>query len=251
MTNFDLPASQWSVCRRFQILVCRSRAVLQRELALQSCHIQKDGQDKLGLVQNPLPIHELHKRHSGREGEGHKRHRGGGRKGQNISQHFVVPTTEENMDAVPEQRMQVQQTHCVNKTGSRKYLFFNKLTLELVGVLETVTVHLDGGAVSLSDVTQTLLLQLSDLWDLVFTTSTIKHTDEHLLHTTNHASAYHRGPVERRTCKSISLRLVCLCLYVCLVFYQTACCSHMTRILGSRRSPTLSTGRSSCSDWGT
>lgn len=75
-----------------------------------------------------------------------------------------------------------------------KYLFFNKLTLELVGVLEALTVHLDGGAVSLSDVTQTLLLQLSDLWDLVFTTSTTKRGAwtvrlESLLHVTNRMSA--------------------------------------------------------------
>lgn len=60
-----------------------------------------------------------------------------------------------------------------------KYLFFNKLTLELVGVLEALTEHLDGGAVCLSDVTQTLLLQLADLWDLVFTKSTTKSADEH------------------------------------------------------------------------
>lgn len=50
-----------------------------------------------------------------------------------------------------------------------KYLFFNKLTLELVRLPEALTEHLDGGAVPLSDVTQTLLLQLGDLWDLVFT----------------------------------------------------------------------------------
>lgn len=50
-----------------------------------------------------------------------------------------------------------------------KYLFFDKLTLELVRVPEALTEHLDGGAVTLSNVTQTLLLQLSDLWDLVFT----------------------------------------------------------------------------------
>lgn len=61
-----------------------------------------------------------------------------------------------------------------NRRRSRKtkYLFFNKLTLELIGVFEALTEDLDGGTVSLSDVTQTLLLQLRDLWDLVFTTST-------------------------------------------------------------------------------
>lgn len=39
-----------------------------------------------------------------------------------------------------------------------------------------MTVDLDGGAVPLSNVTKTLLLQLSDLWDLVFTTT--KSADE-------------------------------------------------------------------------
>lgn len=88
------------------------------------------------------------------------------------------------VSSLSEKRTHAQQSICVNK-GERnrrsrktKYLFFNKLTLELVGVLEALTVDLDGGAVSLSDVTQTLLLQLSDLWDLVFTTST-KSADKH------------------------------------------------------------------------
>lgn len=79
-----------------------------------------------------------------------------------------------------------------NRTRRRKYLFFNKLTLELIRVLEALTVDLDGGAVSLPHVTQTLLLQLRDLWDLVFTTSTTKSADgyrlldiENLLHITN------------------------------------------------------------------
>lgn len=62
MTNFDLPAGQWSVCHCFQVHVCRSLAALQRQLALQSRHIQKGGQNKLGLIQNPLPIHKLDKR---------------------------------------------------------------------------------------------------------------------------------------------------------------------------------------------
>lgn len=52
-----------------------------------------------------------------------------------------------------------------------KYLFFNKLTLELVRVLKALTVDLDDGTISLSHVTQTLVLQLCDLWDLVFTTT--------------------------------------------------------------------------------
>lgn len=65
------------------------------------------------------------------------------------------------------------------KKQKLKYLFFHKLTLELVGVLEALTEHLDGGAVCLSDVTQTLLLQFTDLWDLVFTKSTTKSADEH------------------------------------------------------------------------
>lgn len=66
-TDFDLPAGQRSVCRSSRIQVCRNLAVLQGELALQSRHIKKDGQDKLGPVQNPLPILELDKRHRGRE----------------------------------------------------------------------------------------------------------------------------------------------------------------------------------------
>lgn len=60
-----------------------------------------------------------------------------------------------------------------------KYLFFNKLTLELIGVLKALTIDLDGGAISLSDVTKTLLLQLSNLWDLVFTPRTTKSADKH------------------------------------------------------------------------
>ncbi len=72
VTNFDLPAGQWSACHSFLVQACRSPAVLQRELALKSRHIQKDGQDKLGLVQNPIPIHKLHKSHSGREGGSHE-----------------------------------------------------------------------------------------------------------------------------------------------------------------------------------
>lgn len=66
-----------------------------------------------------------------------------------------------------------------SKKPKLKYLFFNKLTLELVGVLEALAEHLGGGAVCLSDVTQTLLLQLTDLWDLVFTKSTTKSAEEH------------------------------------------------------------------------
>lgn len=53
------------------------------------------------------------------------------------------------------------------KAGKQKYLFFNKLTLELVGVLKTLTIDLDSGTVTLSDITETLLLQLHYLWDLV------------------------------------------------------------------------------------
>lgn len=56
-----------------------------------------------------------------------------------------------------------------------------------------MTVDLHGGAVSLSDVTQTLLLQLGDLWDLIFTTSRTESVDGHvtpenLQHVTNHVS---------------------------------------------------------------
>lgn len=69
-----------------------------------------------------------------------------------------------------------------NETGkTKKYLFSNKLTLELVGVLEALAMDLDGGAVSLADITQTFLLQLCDLWNLIFTTSIRKRADEHKL----------------------------------------------------------------------
>lgn len=66
-TDFDLPAGQRSVRRSSRIQICRNLAVLQGELALQSRHVEKDSQDKLGPVQNPLPILELDKRHRGRE----------------------------------------------------------------------------------------------------------------------------------------------------------------------------------------
>lgn len=69
VTNFDLPAGQWSVCSSFRLQVCRNLAVLQRELALQSRHIQKDGRDKLGLVQNPLPVLKLETHREGGEPE--------------------------------------------------------------------------------------------------------------------------------------------------------------------------------------
>lgn len=55
--------------------------------------------------------------------------------------------------------------------STTKYLFFNKLTLELVGVLESLTVDLDGGTVCLTQVTQAIFIQPGDLWDLVFITS--------------------------------------------------------------------------------
>lgn len=67
VTDFDLPAGQWSVCRSVRVQVCRNLAVLQGELALQSRHVKKDSQDKLGPVQDPLPILGLDKRHRGRE----------------------------------------------------------------------------------------------------------------------------------------------------------------------------------------
>lgn len=67
MTYFNLPAGQWSVCHRFQVHTCRNPAVLQGELALQSCVIQKGGQHKQRLVQNPLPIHKLKMRQTGEE----------------------------------------------------------------------------------------------------------------------------------------------------------------------------------------
>lgn len=67
VTNFDLPAGQRPVCSSFRLQVCRNLAVLQRELALQSSHIQKDGRDKLGLVQNPLPILKLETHREGGE----------------------------------------------------------------------------------------------------------------------------------------------------------------------------------------
>lgn len=75
---------------------------------------------------------------------------------------------------------------CINKRGKKrrtKYLFFNKLTLELVGVPEALTVDLHAGAVALSHVTQTLVLQLGDLWDLVCTAET---DTERLLDLDNH-----------------------------------------------------------------
>lgn len=73
VTNFDLPAGQGSVCHLLQVQACRCLvAVLQGELALQRRYIQKDGQDKLGLVQNPLPIVKLDERHRGREGGSHE-----------------------------------------------------------------------------------------------------------------------------------------------------------------------------------
>lgn len=67
VTNFDLPAGQRSVCSSFRLQVCRNLAVLQRELALQSRHIQKDGRDKLRLVQNPLPVLKLETHREGGE----------------------------------------------------------------------------------------------------------------------------------------------------------------------------------------
>lgn len=63
VTNFDLPASQWSVCHGFQVQGCRGPPVLQGELALQGCCIQEGGQDKQGLIQNPLSIHKLDNTH--------------------------------------------------------------------------------------------------------------------------------------------------------------------------------------------
>lgn len=100
------------------------------------------------------------------------------------------------------------------RSRKTKYLFFNKLTLELVGVLEALTVDLDGGAVSLSDVTQTLLLQLCDLWDLVFTTSTTRSADGHrlldlriLLHITNRVY---------RNLKSVIIEVRCVQVTKCL-----------------------------------
>lgn len=70
-TNFDLPAGQRSVCRSFRVQVCGNPAVLQGELALQSCQIQKDGRDKLGLVQDPLPTLKLETQR-GREAGSHE-----------------------------------------------------------------------------------------------------------------------------------------------------------------------------------
>lgn len=55
------------------------------------------------------------------------------------------------------------------RTDKTKYLFFNKLTLELAGIPEIVTIDLDGGTVFLTDVAQTFIPQLGDLWNLVFT----------------------------------------------------------------------------------
>lgn len=70
-----------------------------------------------------------------------------------------------------------------NKNQKRKqkneYLFFNKLTLELVGVLEALTIDLDSGAAFLSDITQVPFLQFNDLWDLVFAISITKSENEH------------------------------------------------------------------------
>lgn len=69
VTNFDLPAGQRSVCSSFRLQVSGNLAVLQRELALQGRHIQKDGRHKLGLVQNPLSIFKLETHRDGGEPE--------------------------------------------------------------------------------------------------------------------------------------------------------------------------------------
>lgn len=61
LTNFDLPASEWSICCCFRFQVCRKPVVHHRELTLHSSNIQKCCWDKYGLIQNPFPIYKLHK----------------------------------------------------------------------------------------------------------------------------------------------------------------------------------------------
>lgn len=48
-----------------------------------------------------------------------------------------------------------------------KYLLLDKLTLELGGVPKALSKDFHSGAVALLDIAQTLLLQLTDLRDLV------------------------------------------------------------------------------------
>lgn len=58
---------------------------------------------------------------------------------------------------------------CVFVCGVVWYLFLQKFTLEFIGVFEALSKDLYSGAVTLSDITQSLVLQLCDLWSLVFT----------------------------------------------------------------------------------
>lgn len=111
-TNFDLPAGQWSVCHSFQVQACRSPAVLQGELALKSRHIQKDGQDELGLIQNPLPIHKLDRRHRGRERGSHEWQQG--RTEKRIKQGKVARQTKEKQRDENETKIQTSAGYKFN-----------------------------------------------------------------------------------------------------------------------------------------